>query len=109
MVCCFRFEKTEKIVKKLRATFKQTLFGDDVSIVPFSCVAPSNDDVSAGQIGAENFNKQNLMSTLRSRVVDILESSGRTSVETSAKCSAEQFLFVVDHCFSIKGVSIATY
>ena len=97
---CFRREKTEKIVKKLRATFKQTLFGDDISIVPFSCHSPEEGSSTDEDFSASN--KDTLMATLRTKVVDVLTASKNTAGELS-RTTPDQFLFAVDHCFSIKG------
>ncbi|XP_075244119.1 selenocysteine-specific elongation factor-like isoform X2 [Convolutriloba macropyga] len=92
-----RSEKVEKMKKRLRATFKQTVFGEGIEIVPFSCVQSED---SSKEMTDEITGR--LSSILRRYVSTAI--SARLATENSDNSySTEQFLFAVDHCFSIKG------
>ena len=83
--------------KRLRATFKQTVFGEGIEIVPFSCVQSED---SSKEMTDEITGR--LSSILRRYVSTAI--SARLATENSDNSySTEQFLFAVDHCFSIKG------
>ena len=91
----FRVEKVEKMKKKLRATFRQTVFGENVELVPFSCNEEDQNEVDeASKVNG------NLSDILKVYVIEAI----RTRLEMSkAGNASEQFMFAVDHCFSIKG------
>ena len=85
----------EKMKKKLRATFRQTVFGENVEIVPFSCIEEDQNEVDeASKVNG------NLSDILK---VYVIEAIGTRLEMSKAGNASEQFMFAVDHCFSIKG------